>query len=312
MPVNNIIRFLLALLLLLLQSSSIAGNAVLVKDAVCKDNGSIIIKKNNNIFLAIDEFSGCVLTSSSVFNDLLDSLVRPELKILVGSGDYLIDRPIRFQSGMDLIFNPGAKIYLPSGYDRAVFELSDGALCGNKSCSLRGVAISGAYVKEMEPKKKMWIGFKLKAISKGVVFSRIRDARLFFPEIGILLEVEGDGWVNGNYFQNIEIHHPTNMIVFKSSGLSSKISFNYFENILGQAGPNTKHGVKNILGNGNIFVAVNIWDMKNNCGQCVSASIDKKSKGTIILGGMLTTNNFRDYGVNTKAIDAFSIDGHLE
>jgi hypothetical protein len=59
-------------------------------------------------------------------------------------------------------------------------------------------------------------------------------------------------------------------------------------NIDCQSGPNTIHGIRNIRHVGNLFIGVNIWDIKLGGPSAIISNVNDQAKGTVIISGLLT------------------------
>jgi hypothetical protein len=65
----------------------------------------------------------------------------------------------------------------------------------------------------------------------------------------------------------------------------------------------TTYGVRNIRHLGNSFMNVNIWDIGVGGRGATISNIHQDARGTVIISGIMTSQNFSNEGQGTKIID---------
>jgi len=94
------------------------------------------------------------------------------------------------------------------------------------------------------------------------LYNTFRNIHMEGVKYGMHFEANGDGWSNGNFFENIYIDQFETMIWFDSSSTSYRLlSQNLFYNVKGRAASYTTNGIINIASNGNHFDHVMIENL---------------------------------------------------
>lgn len=238
---------------------------------------------------------------------VLNQTFGPGHAVLVKSGEYDITAPLEITKEMLLEFEPNALLWVPSGYDQYVIGLGD---------AVADSVIRGGFVRESGEKERLWDGIRLHEHAggpglSGVAANSIEDMKIWDCRAGIrLLVAHPDGWINGNVFRDIRMYRPDVAIDFDVPlppplDSSATINRNLFENIVVQCGYNTTVGVSAIRHRANVFVDTKIWDIDKN-PDASTATIHPAATGTMILGGIMTKQNFVDDGQETQIIDSWS------
>ena len=221
-------------------------------------------------------------------------------RVYIKSGFYPFSSPVDLDSSFTLELEPGAILEVPNGYSSYVFGLVDqGDHLGNAS-------IVGGKIREAGSPQRLWQAVLLRSSGKGILFNTVRDICIVDADVAIKLLIDDpEGWINGNEFKSIRIWQPRIFIDFEVSADTARgFHRNYFEDIMGQAQSHTTCGARNVRGKGNVFVDIKFWDLHYN-SSAISASISEWARDTIILGGIMTNQNFEDNGVRTQIIDGF-------
>lgn len=241
----------------------------------------------------------------------------PSGSILIKAGDYDITAPLDLQWGLSLTFEPGATLYVPSGYSGVVLRIRS---------NMFYVHINGGFIRERDRQERRWVGLLLHqnvapTEADGIAYCVIDGLRIQDADVGILLHNDHEqGWINGNTFRDLVMWRCNGFIDFNMEldidddlneeevewvPGSNGFSRNLFLNIIGQSTANTEFGVRNIRHRGNAFGDVKIWDIQSGTANAFSASIHDDAENTLILGGIMTNQNFVDDGLRTQLIDLF-------
>jgi hypothetical protein len=167
-----------------------------------------------------------------------------------------------------------------------------------------------------------WTAILLHGVGNGgVLFNKVVNTTIRGAHIGIQLKATSDsnvpsdrlgiegGWVNGNLIQGLKMWRNGIFIDFEMEGQYKPdtqitgIHRNRFVNIECQSGRTTTYGIRNIRHFGNSFINVNVWDIGEGGSQAIISNIHSDARGTVILSGIMTGQNFSDQGRFTKIID---------
>lgn len=228
--------------------------------------------------------------------------------ILVKAGWYLITSPLDLMTQMTLTFESGATLWVPNGYDKYVIGIID---------EKQYIRVSGGFIREQGSPQRLWQGILMHESTSGdgnkIANNTIEGVEIWDADIAIkLLITHKKGWINGNLFRDIVMYRSNFFIDFdvQTPDNEAALGFNrnLFINIIGQVDKrdkNTEVGVRNIRHKANVFIDVKIWDIDKNTNGS-NATIHPEASDTIILGGIMTAQNFKDRGRGTQIIDPFN------
>jgi hypothetical protein len=230
--------------------------------------------------------------------------------------DGLYDLSSSFQ-GFDLrayttlTLAPQAVLTVDETFTGSVFTLESDSGKPVSDCT-----IEGGYIRQRgSPSQRQWTGVLLHGVGDGMLFNKIMNSTIRNANIGIELVATSDpdgtygGWVNGNLFQGLKMWDNDIFIDFQMDGpykpdtQHTGIHRNRFMNIECQTGSNTKYGVRNIRHFGNSFINVNIWDIHTGGPGATISTVHPDARGTTIISGIMTGQNFSSQGQGTKIID---------
>ena len=113
----------------------------------------------------------------------------------------------------------------------------------------------------------------------------------------IVIETTGAAnWVQGNSFRDLTCNYPNIGIQWIRGNPAGASNNNVFDNVIVQANPDSSdpgsintmtYGMKDIIGNDNLFIGCKIWDIKPAFKSC---TIAPEAENTIILNGLMTNN----------------------
>ena len=277
-------------------ASEVRDSAVSISNEA---SGAYTVLKNGDVTRVVDDLSGEIVYQDVDSAAAILYAMAEGARVRMLRGIYEIERPIDLVSNFRLDLSPGAELVVPIGYDGYVLGFLG---------RVENTTISGGLIREDgdEPLRR-WDAILLRSASRfeGVFFNSIEGTFIRDAGTAIRLKTEKtDGWINGNSFRGLRIWHPDVFVEFEvASNRTKGMHRNYFENLNGQAGANTIFGVKNIGFRENMFVNVVFWDIYKNRA-AVSSNVSATAKGTVILGGNMTQQNFRDEGVDTQIVDS--------
>jgi hypothetical protein len=280
---------------------------------------SYIIYTDGTTVYALNGATGKVDFQGTDAAAVIRSTIAPERHIVITAGTYVVTSPLELVSDLTLEMESGAILEVPNGYDGYVFGLGSGPR--SEAFGVHNTHIAGGTIREertdpynpppnpVYPQRK-WLAILLHVEEDlgGVYMNTVQDVEIHDPDTAIRLlnqaPCDEECWIIGNEFIGLRIHQPRVFIEFSVDGVPEEQAYfdqNYFEDILGQCGPNTEFGVKDVRDPGNVFVGVKFWDMKRP--GAVSTSLHWSAKDTIILGGLMTQPNLQNEGHRTQIID---------
>jgi len=174
--------------------------------------------------------------------------------------------------------------------------------------------VAGGYISEGGASPTfLWTAFKLQSSTQdGNQDNTIRDTVIKNVGTGIELRVfsgsGNNGYVSSNTFENIRITRPQYGIVFNQEaalGTVTAMNRNHFDRVVAEFGHSSgvSGGVIGVLGRSNVFLDCVMYDIpQSGQSECVIAS---GSTDTLIIQGIMTMNEFLDYGDNTRVIDGW-------
>lgn len=266
--------------------------------------------------------------AEDVFKAVLDPTPSPPIgpgHIYIRGGDYEFSAPF---SGLDLqpytrlTLDPTTRLIVPKNHQGHVFRLRT-----TNSIQIRDCIVDGGVITERGDENssnpadwpgKKWVGILLQSsaqglsggITHGILFNKFMNMTIYHANIAIQLLVDGNSsWINGNSFQFLKMWRCNVFIDFNMTfpwpgGQVIGIYRNHFTNIECQSGKTTTHGIRNIRHRANTFFDVKIWDIGNGGTQAVSSNIHPDDSETIIIGGIMTNQNFSyDPNRKTKILD---------
>lgn len=206
---------------------------------------------------------------------------------------------------------PNCIVFVPNGYDEFMWRMN-GYTTGQSSATQQ-MGLLGGYFREAGTPQNLWDGLLLQCNDpddSGALYSCFgRDFTIANALHGIHLKTTDDNglsFINGCQFMNIQLANCEKMIRFNQNGkplYAGGIGFasrNEFISIVGQAGSDTVHGVQDITGKANQFIGCKMWDMP---GGGITSNITAAAFNTQILGGIMTSQNFVDLGVDSFVFD---------
>ena len=220
-------------------------------------------------------------------------------RCIVKNGVYTLNSVLNAVSDLDVILEPNTILQVPNGYSGDVLKLTGG---------INNFKIMGGQIKEVGTPQRLWNAIKLHSSStSGIWFNSFEKIKISNPAIAIKFLVDHvGGWINGNSFENLQIYNPNIFIDFDMTvdyTYPAGFNRNFFANIKGQSAANTTYGVKNIRHYQNVFIDVKFWDLPAGA---VSSNIHTHACYTIIIGGIMTSVNFTDSGLQSKIIDQWT------
>lgn len=254
-----------------------------------------IVYKLGSIFYARNTVT-LAITSNSDFAALINSIDSGgNVDIYVKRSVDSITQQINVKGSTRIMFEKGDNIGIPNGYTGNIFFLND---------TLNRIIIDGGFFQELGSPKHLWDGIFIQSVTNGIYFNSFRGTEFYTPHVGIVLDQNGTlGWINSNYFNNIQITDPIRAVDFNQTkpwALGHSIDFNYFNDVTSQNLGSQISGFNNIIGQGNTFVDSVPFDLT---GSSVSANIVFRGNDTTIIGGGMTEKNFVDNGFHTHIID---------
>ena len=202
-------------------------------------------------------------------------------------------------------------IVVPQGYNSYVFRMN-GYTSGQSSASIR-FWLKGGYIKEAGTPQHLWDGILLQCndpdTSAALYGCVVEDTTFVNALNGVHLkttDTNGLSYINGCTFRNLVFNNCVNMVNFDQNGMPlypGGIGFtgrNEFYSLVGQSGADSLVGFKDITGKNNIFIGCKVWDAP---GGAVTANITAAAFGTMIIGGIMTAQNYTDLGVDTWQFD---------
>jgi len=219
------------------------------------------------------------------------------------------------KSFTSLTLAPQAVLRVDSTFVGSVFILESSGGSPISDCNIDG----GDIRQRNPPPQRQWTAILLHGVGNGgVLFNKIMNMTIRGANTGIKLKatspqsgrigIDG-GWVNGNLFQGIKMWQNDIFIDFEMDGpyqpdtQITGIHRNRFMNIECQSGSNTIAGVRDIRHFGNSFINVNIWDIGVGGRAATISNIHQDARGTVIISGIMTGQNFSNQGQGTKIID---------
>ena len=260
----------------------------------------IIFTDGDSTIYALNGETGRIDYQGTDAAGVIRQTVAKNRKVFIKNGLYPFSSPVDLDSSFILELEPGAILEVPNGYSSYVFGFVDqGDHLGNAS-------IAGGKIREAGSPQRLWQAVLLKSSGKGILFNTVKDICIVDAGVAITLLIDdSEGWINGNEFKSIRIWHPRIFIDFVVSADTARgFHRNYFEDIMGQAQSYTTYGARNVRDIGNVFLDVKFWDLHYN-PSAISASISEYARDTIILGGIMSNQNFEDNGIRTQIIDGF-------
>ena len=214
----------------------------------------------------------------------------------------------------NISMDKGTFLILPNGYSGFVFRMVDSSALAS---AYFGTNIEGGYIRETGTTLNLWTGIRLETlatISQGILACTIKDTIIQDPGRGVhflLTGAAGTGFINGVEIYNVYVSNAGATMEFEvASGVTAVSPGPFNRNLLmsvkGQTGPKTYVGFKNIgPGTQNQFIECKQWDISTGISgtQGVSANIISGASDTIILGGIMRSQQFTDLGTNTWAKD---------
>ena len=238
-------------------------------------------------------------------------------KVLVASGTYAMPSNFRgihiSRSALELEFQDGATITVPSGYAGYAIALTDGTL----KCNFNHIHGKLVITEEGASNPGRWDGIYMYssqtgANPNGVVFNTINGVHVCYAKNGIHRSLMKNGtgnipYINGNYFEDIILQYCTNGVTDTVARETGNIQFdnNTFVNLsIESSNSNCLTGLNGLAGLGNAFFGCNLYDPP----YALSSTISANAFNTVIVGGMLTAvgigGRFADNGVGTVITDA--------
>jgi hypothetical protein len=323
--------------------ATLAGSQVITNKTVDFDTNTVInrgpythyIYKAGNTYKAHNTATGLVDFSGATLDPVLSSVLNAYNILTSGQFGYISGGGVYVQSGAHTLSGsfagwnvpPWTRIYsepncfiqLPSGYNSYVFGLFE-TNGGAGTNSNQDVIIDGFYIRENGTNQHLWDGLLLNPGGGGtgntgnpsIAFCWFQNLTISGANNAVHLKVgSAAGWANGNVFRNFSINNPVTGVLFDYGGQTptagNGFHRNMFQSIQGQAGGNTTAGFKDIHGKVNTFVDAKMWDMSQfGHPEGVTANITANATSTIIIGGIMTSQNFSDLGVSTWILDDVS------
>jgi hypothetical protein len=174
--------------------------------------------------------------------------------------------------------------------------------------------IEGGRYGEQGTAASNWTAFKFSPGSpNGALFNVIRDTTVVRAKYAIHLLTATLSWVNNNLFENILASECKYMIFFEhTSTFTPQVSgsnANNFINCSMEAKaastgvPQALGAVANVNGWWNTFNHCTVYDISNANASAATMTITANAAHTLILGGLITHQNYSNLGTNTKAWD---------
>jgi hypothetical protein len=203
-----------------------------------------------------------------------------------------------------IFMHRGCKLWVPNGYTGDVFKFSP------SGAAIFGAKVVGGEINETATAANDWTCFAFKPTNgDGVVKCEIKDTQVWRCKHVFHFSTTALSWGSDNRFINIEGEACEDFAKFDHTSTwtadASGFHGNTFQDCFLQAtsaaggNPQVQGGILNVMGDGNIFINCNMWDMSNNAS-APSMSIHANARGTQIIGGLLTHQQFTDAGTLTK------------
>lgn len=247
------------------------------------------------------KYDGTLISSGSVPETVLQTAITayPFTSVFLSGGDGLNNNLVMSGSfsgittnDCHIIFDRGVNFIVPNGFTGNAFTTTIGA-----------VIITGyGYIYEAGTPARNWKCFNIDNSSSGVIFSTIDGPTISDCGTMLYLKTTSTGFINGNYFNNINCYNPIIGVEMNQGG-SAEIAENSFNsiNIQSLAGVTT-NGFKNQDGNNNLYYNCKCWDIDTTGTEF---NWTTTSNGNQIIGGRLTglSGHFIDRGSKNLVFD---------
>ncbi len=292
------------------------------------DHNYSIYKDTDGVYKARNDKSGTVQFSGS-----LEAVVSSALVVISGSNGDGKAGSIHIEAGKHTLFSgfngwdlprwtniymdKGTYLFVPNGYSGYVFRMADSSALLS---AYYGTKIENGYIRETGTTLNLWTAIRFESIAtitQGIYGCDVEGTIIQDAGRGIhflLTGAAGTGYINGVNIRDVTITNPGVAVEFEvASGVTAAapgpFNRNLFEGIRGQSSTKTYAGFKNIgPGVQNTFIECKQWDMSTGISGTagVTANIVSGTSNTIILGGIMRSQNFTDNGTKTWALDDIS------
>lgn len=210
-------------------------------------------------------------------------------RVLIAGGTFLIDGPLLMKrSNQRLTVDESATLSVPSGYTGEVFRLDgEGAQLFDAVVDGGGrvVEIGKSGGESTEPGH--WTAVRFHAnTGTGNMGCRVEGVQIRWCGTLLKYTTDGTGWVNGCTVSKLTALYPRVFVETIRGSTQVGFSNNTIDNIMGQAGQYTTHGVKTLSGRGWLFTSVNPWDMPAGS---VGMDVNEDSRDIRVVAGVLSS-----------------------
>jgi hypothetical protein len=205
------------------------------------------------------------------------------------------------QKRIAIDFAPNAIIRVQNGFTGSLIKFSPPSV----GESLYMVRLRGGHFAEAGVPAKNWTAFHLHSPTTGMDGIHdvwIQQATIQNAGTGIKLDIDhADGWINGNWFLDLDIRTSKKAVVFEGvtpdNIVSHGFNYNHFNRIHAQCEPtDSLGGIMNVRGGHNYFTECDIWDIPTTFPE-IEISVD--AYYTVINGGILGWRTAVDSGFAT-------------
>jgi len=232
----------------------------------------------------------------------------PELvgEVVFAAGDYLIDSPIELGAYQSVRIEADARVVVPAGYSGVVFRVASEDGVRATTVHGRGHVIEAGKSGGHRTRPGQWTFIEFDARNSGVSSVDVDGLSVWWPGTFARYTARGQGWINGVRVSGTHVYYPGVLLDITASE-ASRVNYNTWTGVRTQAGAGTRFGIRNLVGRSWSFQDVVVWDLYHN-PSASSAVITRRAEGTVILGGNVTRQNYRDLGVDTVVTDRWNVD----
>jgi len=197
--------------------------------------------------------------------------------VIIPAGNYLIDARINLRSYTHVKCEYGSRFIVPNAYASSIWY-HDGLSILTR-CKVEG----GYYTQSGLGNTYTCIDLRSEDFANYIMWVEFRDMYIYYPDTGIYLLTNNDGWINGNIFKDIIIWRPV-YGVDTSKSAAGFMTGNHFENIQVQCHTMTTHGFHNIQTYKSTFIGCRAWDL---AGAQIGIEFVGGSYYNTVIGGSL-------------------------
>ena len=204
----------------------------------------------------------------------------------------------------------GTRLSVPLYYSGDVFKIHAHDVQGTA-----GVMIEGGQIEEsgsptlVRASGRLWTAFHFYASGHGVFFSDIKGVEIWNPKVAFRLECAnavGQSFLTSNKLEDNTVWYPVEFMRFDNASGTTTTNNQFINNRAQYNSGADLIGVdmNNGIGKRNTFIDCTMWDMSASGN--ISMRIGAQMEDTIIIGGVLTSDNFTDNGTRTRVLDGFT------